>query len=158
MNALVVYDSFFGNTEKIANEIGGGLGNKKETQVVKVDQVESGHLANLDVLVVGSPTRGFQPTPAIKDFIRKLPAGSLEGVKVTAFDTRIHMTKKVPGMVRFLVRLFGYADKPILEGLKKKGGQQAVPTEWFYVLDTKGPLEDGELKRAREWGKKIRGA
>ncbi len=78
------------------------------------------------------------------------------GVKVAAFDTRIAMTDKLPGFVRFMMKLFGYADKPILDGLKKKGGQETIPSEGFFVLDSEGPLEKGELERAVVWVKQIK--
>ena len=57
MKSLVVYDSFFGNTEKIAQAIGKGLGTIKNTQVVKVDQFAQNMLEGIECLVVGSPTR-----------------------------------------------------------------------------------------------------
>jgi flavodoxin I len=158
MKSLVVYDSFFGNTEKIAQAIGKGLGTAKEVQVVKVSQVTHEILTGLDYLVVGSPTRGFQPSPAIKTFVKNLATSQLEGVKVTAFDTRIPMTDKTPGFLKFMVKLFGYADKPILDGLKNKGGMQVVPSEGFFVLESEGPLDEGELKRAEEWGAQIKKA
>jgi flavodoxin I len=158
MKALVVYDSFFGNTEKIAQEIGKELGSSKEVKVVKSDKLDDSMLTGLDYLIIGSPTRAFQPSPAIKKFIKNLGTSQLDGVKVTAFDTRIPMTDKTPGFLKFMVRLFGYADKPILDGLKKKGGVQVVPSEGFFVLGSEGPLEEGELERAAEWAKKIKKA
>ncbi len=158
MKALIVYDSFFGNTEKIAQEIGRGLGSKKEVDVVKVDQMKDAMLTNLDYLIVGSPTRAFQPSPAIKSFIKTLGSSQLQGVKITAFDTRMPMDDKVPGILKFMSKMFGYADKPILDSLKKKGGMQVVPSEGFFVEGSEGPLEEGELNRAAEWAKTIKKA
>lgn len=158
MKALVVYDSFFGNTEKIAQAVGKGLGSEKEVEIVKVGPADHHMLAGIDLLVVGSPTRGFSPSPGIKSFLKKLPAGSLQDVKVAAFDTRIPMGDNVPGFLRFMVKLFGYADKPMMELLIKKGGRETLPPEGFFVLDSEGPLKDGELTRAEAWAKKIRAA
>jgi hypothetical protein len=42
--------------------------------------------------------------------------------------------------------------------LASKGGLQVLPPEGFYVLGQKGPLKEGELDRALEWGKRIREA
>jgi len=158
MKALVIYDTFFSNTEKIAQAVGRGLGTDYEVSVVKVDAVKPEMLEGLDFLVVGSPTRAFSPTPASKTFIRKLSANQLSGVKVTAFDTRLPINEKTPGILRFLAGIFGYADKPLLDELKKKGGVQVVPGEGFMVTDSEGPLAEGELERATEWGKAIRKA
>lgn len=59
MKALVVYDTFFGNTEQVARAIAVGLG----AEAVKVDSFTPGQLAGLALLVVGSPTRGFRSSP-----------------------------------------------------------------------------------------------
>jgi len=156
MKALIVYDSFFGNTEKIAMAVGKAFGNAKDVTVYRVGDVKPEMLDGIDYLIVGSPTRAFSPSPAIKTFLKGIPSKQLDGVKVAAFDTRIAMTDKIPGILRFLVKFFGYADKPILDGLKKKGGQEAVAPERFFVLDSEGPLAEGELERAAEWVKQIK--
>ena len=156
MKALIVYDSFFGNTEKIALAIGKAFGNAKEVTICKAVDVKPNMLEGLDYLIVGSPTRAFSPSPVTKSFLKGIPSKQLVDVKVTAFDTRIAMTDKLPGFLRFLVKLFGYADKPILDGLKKKGGQEIIPSEGFFVLDSEGPLEKGELERAVVWVKQIK--
>ena len=158
MESLIVYDSFFGNTEKIALAIGKAFGSAKAVTTCKVSEVKPDMLAGLDYLIVGSPTRAFSPSPATRSFLKGIPSKRLAGVKVAAFDTRIAMTDKVPGFLRFMANLFGYADKPILDGLKKKGGQETVPSEGFFVLDSEGPLEKGELERAAAWVKQIKTA
>ena len=156
MKALIVYDSFFGNTEKIALAVGKAFGSAKEVTTCKASDVKPNILAGLDYLIVGSPTRAFSPSPATKSFLKGISSKQLAGIKVAAFDTRIAMTDKVPGFLRFMVKLFGYADKPILNDLKKKGGQDTVPPEGFFVLDSEGPLEKGELERAAAWAKQIK--
>lgn len=156
MNTLVVYDSFFGNTEKIAQAVGKAFGTAKTVTVVKVDQYESKMLEGIQYLVVGSPTRGFNPSPAIKSFLKNIPAKGLAEIKVAAFDTRIPMGENVPGFLRFMVKFFGFADKPVMDLLLKKGGVETLPSEGFYVSDTEGPLVEGELARAEEWGGKIK--
>jgi flavodoxin len=155
MKALVIYDSYFGNTEKIAQAIGNALGPKTIVQTVKVDQAEQGMLEGIDILVVGSPTRAFSPTPAIKSFLKMIKPKGLQGVKVAAFDTRIPLDEKTPGFLRFMVRLFGYADKPLQTLMVQKGGQATVPSQGFFVTASEGPLQDGELERASAWAKQI---
>ncbi len=70
----------------------------------------------------------------MKAFLKSIPAKSLEGVRVAAFDTRIAMNEKVPGILKFFAGIFGYADKPMLDALKKKGGTEAMPSEGFFVV------------------------
>jgi len=55
MKASVVYDSVYGNTEKIARAIGGAIAG--EVKVLRPGEVNSSDLASLDLLVVGSPTQ-----------------------------------------------------------------------------------------------------
>jgi hypothetical protein len=43
--------------------------------------------------------------------------------------------------------------RPIADKLVEKGGRLIFPPEGFYVSGTEGPLKDGELERAAEWGK-----
>jgi len=147
MNALVIYDSVFGNTEKIALSIAAGL----NTQAVPVSQANAGQLRGLDLLVVGSPTRGFRPTEGISKLLNGLPKNHLAGVRVAAFDTRIVLETIDSKALRFLVDKGGYAASTIAKMLAKKGGQLAAPGEGFYVTGEQGPLKDGELEHAAAW-------
>jgi flavodoxin len=144
MKVLVVFDSMYGNTEKIARAIGGAISG--DVKVVRVDEVNPAELNSLDLLIIGSPTQGGRATQPIQDFIAKLPDTAIKGKKVAAFDTR--MTTK-------LVGLFGYAAGEIGDTLKKKGGQFVLPPEAFFVTGSKGPLKEVELERAAEWGKEL---
>jgi flavodoxin len=155
MKALVVYDSVFGNTEKVAQAMGQALGSQAEVQTLRVGDVKPEHLAGLDALIVGSPTRAFSPTAAIKNWLKSLPPNSLKGVKVAAFDTRIALSDVNSSLLTFMVKLFGYAAKPIGDRLAKKGGDLVLSPEGFFVKDSEGPLKDGELERAADWVKQI---
>ncbi len=155
MKALVVYDSVFGNTEQIAQAIGKALGPAEDVRVLRVGDAEPGQLAGLGLLIVGSPTRAFRPTPATTSFLKGIPARGLRGVRVAAFDTRIAMDDQVPGILRFMAGIFGYAAKPIADRLAKKGGELALPPEGFIVNGSEGPLKDGELERAADWASQI---
>jgi len=155
MKALVVYDSVFGNTEKVAQAIGAALGAPEEVSVVRVADVRPEQLAGLDVLVVGSPTRAFRPMPSVSAFIKGLRPDALRGVRTAAFDTRISLEDAKPACVRAMVRLFGWAAEPIAKGLARKGGAPAVAPEGFCVVGSEGPLREGELERAAEWARGI---
>lgn len=158
MKALVVYDSVFGNTEKVAQTIGEALEEFGQVETRKVGDVEPAQLAGLDLLIVGSPTRAFSPTPDTKQFLSSIPAGSLQGVTVGAFDTRISMDDTDSVILKFFVSIFGYAAKPIAKRLQRRGGEFAVPPEGFIVTGTEGPMKEGELARAAQWAKGIAGS
>ncbi len=53
--------------------------------------------------------------------------------------------------LRFMESVFGYAAKPISEKLRRKGAEIIAAPEGFFVKDTKGPLKEGELERAKKW-------
>lgn len=149
--ALIVYDSMFGNTEKVAQAIGGALG----TQVVRVGDIKPEHLVGLDILIVGSPTQAFQALKPIKAFLKDIPAGALKGVKVAAFDTRADVQEVGSRILTLFVKLFGYAAEPIAAQLIKKGGIQAIAPAGFFVTDKEGPLKKGELERAAAWAQQV---
>ena len=162
MKALVIYDSQFGNTGQIAQAIGRGLGDASgspnKIDVSQIAQVRPENLAGLDVLVVGSPTQKFRPTSATKTFLKNIPKGALDGVRVAAFDTRLTEEEvDSNGVLTKLVGIFGYAAQPISDSLAKKGGDVVMPPEGFYVTGTEGPLVEGELARAEAWGRQIAG-
>ncbi len=144
MKVLIVYDSKYGNTEQIAGAIGGSIGS--DVKVLRAAEANPAELKTIDLLIIGSPTQGGRPTPAIREFINKIPESSLNGIKVAAFDTRIS---------RKFVGVFGYAAGRIATDLKTKGGNLIVPPEGFFVQGIKGPVTEGELERAAGWLKEI---
>lgn len=151
MNAIVVYDSYFGNTEKIAVVVGAAL----DAKMLRASEVTLDKLNGTDLLVVGSPTRGFRPSDATRALLKSIPAGKLAGMKAAAFDTRMEMTPAQPGILRFLVSIFGYAASPIAKQLAQKGAALVGEPAGFIVKDTQGPLKDGEIERAAEWAKTL---
>ena len=156
MKSLVIFDSQFGNTERVAQSIASALGSQGEVDVIHVKDVHPEHLTGIHCLIVGSPTQRFRPTAAISNFLKNLPEDCLKGIRVSAFDTRLteEEINKV-GILAFFVRIFGYAAKPISTQLKKKGGELILSPEGFYVDGMEGPLLDGELERAAEWAESI---
>nr|NIT04134.1 hypothetical protein [Candidatus Saccharibacteria bacterium] len=84
--ALIVYDSMYGNTEKIAKAIGGAISG--EVKVLRTGEVNPSELEGIELLIVGSPTQGGRATKPIQDFLNKFQESALKGTKVAAFDTR----------------------------------------------------------------------
>ncbi len=155
MKALVVYDSKFGNTAMVAQAISAALAPQGEVIVVNVADARPEQLAGVDLLLVGSPTWGSRPTPAITKWLKGLPSRALAGVRVAGFDTRGDMSQVTSRFVLSLVGFLGFAAAPISDRLAKKGGIVAVPPEGFIVVDREGPLKEGELERAADWAGKI---
>ena len=155
MKALVIYDSAFGNTAQIAHAIGSALGSQKEVTICQVGNVLPEQLTNLNLLIVGSPTQGFRPTQAITTCLKESLASGLKGIKVAAFDTRISTSDIKSSFLRFIVKMGGFAAKPIAKSLQQRGGELVMPPEGFIVEGKEGPLKAGELERAADWAKQI---
>ena len=152
MKTVIIYDSYFGNTQKIAEAIHGSLKkSKKEIQILNVKDFKPKILDNTHLLIVGSPTRAFRPTESIVNMIKQIPNSSLNCTKVISFDTRIDLKKIDSKILAFFVKLFGYAAPTIQKELIKKGGIPITEPIGFYVDDKEGPLSKGESERAREW-------
>jgi flavodoxin len=144
MNILVVYDSVYGNTEQIARAIAGAFTN--DIRVIHAGEAANSELQGIDLLIAGAPTQGGRPSPAMQDFLKKIPESDIKGMNVATFDTRISAK---------WVGIFGYAAGRIARSLKKKGGNLVLNPEPFFVEGTKGPLKEGELERAAAWAQKV---
>lgn len=161
MRSLVVYESWFGNTQHIAEKIAAALQEQGEAELTSADEPVPS-LDDVDLLVVGAPTHvhglsGKRSREAaldqgghgevgigVRGFIDALPNGA-GGPRVAAFDTRAHKP----------VLLVGSAARGIARRLREHGYRLAAEPESFFIQGTPGPLEEGELERAGEWGTKL---
>ena len=144
MKTLVIFDSMYGHTEKIARAMSAALAG--EVVIKRVSEAKPADLKNIDFLFIGSPTQGGRPLKTTQAFIESLREANLTGLKTAVFDTR------VPAK---WVTVFGFAAGKIAGALKKKGAIVMEKEEGFLVKASKGPLLDGELERAAEWAKKL---
>jgi flavodoxin len=148
---LLVYDSWHGNTQLIAEAVVKGMGGEDEVRMVKVDDLGEVETLEIQLLVVGTPVHGGRATEKMQKWIKSLPKGGLEGVKIAAFDTRFRMESHRIGL-KLLMKTIGFAAEKVAKSLVGLGGDMVVPAEGFFVKDEQGPLEDGELERAYNWG------
>lgn len=150
MKALVVYDSAYGNTAKVAAAIAAGM----NTRALQINDVSKSELSDTDLLVIGSPTQGGQPLPSVMEFVDDLSSSEIKGKKFAAFDTRFDIKdQNLP--FRILMKTIGYAAEKIAAGLRSKDSHQIAKPEGFVVIDKEGPLKPGELERASIWGKQL---
>jgi flavodoxin len=142
MKAHILYDSAYGNTRQIAETIAATL-KALHAKAVPVGDFDPGSLATGDLLIVGSPINGWQPTARITELLKTLKGRGLDGVKAAAFDTR--------------VKLFIHGDAAKkMTSLLKKGGALIVSTPMpFYVEGSEGPLRSGETQKAAAWAQSI---
>ncbi len=152
MKAFIIYDSMYGNTEKIAQAIGDGL--TGEVKVVRVGEADQSELKTCDLLILGSPVHGGRATPALDAFIKELPADYLQGKSVAVFDTRFESEEQGVGL-RILMSVIRYAAPRLAKALEKKGGVLVAEPEGFIVENKEGPLKQGELERATKWATQL---
>lgn len=145
MNALVVYDSQYGNTERIAQAIADTLRASGQVRVVRVDPAHPVELQGVDLLIVGCPTQGWRPTPAIRSFLEGASSERIGGLAVACFDTRFRLPRWMTGS----------AAEVMARKLQEKGVSLLLPPESFFVKGTQGPLRGGELDRAATWARML---
>jgi hypothetical protein len=170
MQAVVVYESMYGNTHLIADAIGAGLGTAFDVTVVPVSQASQAVLAGADLVVVGGPThlhgmsrassrkaavQADKPVspltvepdaagPGLREWFESLDRFP---VKAAAFDTRMHGP----------AALTGRASKGV-DHLLRAHGFDVVAEPESFIVTKQDRLEPQETTRAREWGAKLAAA
>ena len=160
--ALVVYESMWGNTEKVARAVADGLASTLKVEVCEVRDAPASPTADVELIVAGGPTHAFSMTRAstrqdarrqgadhggdtgLREWLDSLPSGE-HPQPVATFDTRVEKMRHVPGS----------AAKSAARVAHRHGYERAAAAESFYVTDIDGPLIDGELERASAWGRHI---
>jgi flavorubredoxin len=88
--AIVVFDTRYGNTEKVANALAKGIQKSAvEARCFNINDVQIGRLAEFDLLAIGGPTHYRTASKPMQDFFEKLEQANLSGVYGFAFDTRV---------------------------------------------------------------------
>jgi flavodoxin len=144
MTTLVVYDSMYGNTEKIARAMAAAIG--AGVVVKPAGSATPSDLVKIDLFLIGSPTQGGRPLKLMAAFMEGLSPDNLKGLKTGVFDTRVKSN---------FAKLFGYAADKMAAALTKKGARILLKPEGFIVTSSKGPLAEGELERAGEWARSV---
>ncbi len=142
LKTLVVFDSIYGNTKKIAEAIANELG--KDVKAILVADFNAGELKGGGLLVVGSPIIGWKPSEKMGAFLAGLAKDQLKGYRAIAFDTRVKMF------------IHGDAAGKISQALKNAGAEIIGKPQAFYVQGKEGPLFEGEIEKAKAWVKEIK--
>jgi flavorubredoxin len=155
MNAVVVYESFWGNTAAVARAIAEGIGG--DTRALSTAEAAPEVIRDADLIVAGAPVMAFSlptdstrqnlanqkaPTapdlsnPSMRSWLASLPA---EQGLYAAFETRFRWSP-------------GGAVKALGRGFERAGYRPAAEPAHFSVTGMYGPVRDGEIERARQWG------
>ena len=144
MKAMVVYDSKWGNTQKIAEAIASGIGGG--TKALRVGDLESTVIADKELLVLGCPVIIGKPSKPMQEYLKSVAKSLKGGPKIAVFDTR--MTSEA-------AKKYGYAADQMISDFKKQGCNLVSEPKGFIVVGRNGPLAEGEEKRATKWGKEL---
>lgn len=164
MKVLVMYESMFGNSERIAHAVAEGLGESLEVVVHDVTTAHPGEIpGDVDLLVVGGPTHALSmsrpgtredairqgagqglASRGLREWVEGL-RGDLDGLPFAAFDTRVSRVRRLPGS----------AARSATRMLRRRNGRMLVIPQSFFVDDVPGPLGSDEPARARAWGRSL---
>lgn len=161
MRVLLIYETMFGNTRKIAHAIADGLRTGAEVAVTDVVDAPADVPPETDVLVVGGPTHAFSMSRdstrqdaarrggaytdvpvGIREWLHALPQGG-HPQSFAAFDTRVDMPLLPGAASHSATRVAG------------RLGFTVTRPESFLVEGYEGPLAHGEIERARAWGRSL---
>jgi hypothetical protein len=132
-------------------------------QVTEVADAPTDPDPDVALIVAGGPTHAFSMSRentradaiskgaregerefGLRDWMAALPSGE-HTEKMATFDTKIKSMRHVPGS----------AAKSAAKAAHRHGYESVARAESFYVDDVDGPLLDGEIDRARAWGRQL---
>ena len=142
--AVVLFDTKFGNTEKIAKALASGIGKQGiDVDCINIENFQIDRLEEYDLIAIGGPTHGFGITAPMKIFVKKLESLNLKNKSAFAFDTRTGS------------RFWGSAAKGIEKRLKGVGIAIVKPRSSAIVKGLKGPLQEGMENKFEQIGAEL---
>jgi menaquinone-dependent protoporphyrinogen IX oxidase len=152
MKGIVVYDTSYGNTKKIAETISESLKESGvEVDLFHVKDVKKLNAKDYTFLVLGSPTKFGTMSLAIRFFLGKVKSEEWMNKPFAAFDTE---NPENIERARIENKEWSAAEK-VAEKLKDKKMNQLLPVLKAVVLGQKGPLQEGEIERTKEYAKEL---
>jgi flavodoxin len=145
-NALVLYDSKYGNTKILAEKIAEEIGEKGSIQpdVVNLQGFDEKRIEGYDTVLIGSPNHFGRESKNTKKFIKRLANVSLEGKRIAVFDTCFRpevgkATRKMEKRIRSV----------------NPGAQLVSPGLSVIVDSAKGPIAEGEFAKCMEFAERL---
>jgi menaquinone-dependent protoporphyrinogen IX oxidase len=152
MKGIVVYDTTYGNTKKIAETIAetlkaSGLG----VDLFYVKDVKKLSAKDYDFLVLGSPTKFGTMSFTFKRFLGKVKDEEWVNKPFAAFDTE---NPENIERAQAENKEWSAAEK-ISEKLRDKKMNQLLPVLKAVVFGQKGPLKEGEIDRTKDYAREL---
>jgi menaquinone-dependent protoporphyrinogen IX oxidase len=153
LKGLIVFDSYYGNTKKVAEAILEQIvadGHEGELRSVKEDYPTP---PQGDFLFVGSPNRMSSVTGKTRRFVKKLDVSAWQNKPVVVFTTVLPLpkddaTEKAKKSAEKWILGAGLK----LRDLAKARGLNAVDKVLYLeVVDGKGPLAENALEKTKQY-------
>lgn len=162
--ALVVFESMFGNTELVARAVAAGIARAGwKVRIGEVADIPGAWVRDQDLLVVGAPTHAFSlsrpatradavrqgaprghETTGLREWLALLPSPDVTP-PVAVFDTRASKVRRLPAN----------AGTKAAKILRRASFRLAGDPVGFLVRDVAGPLLDDETERAAAWAESL---
>lgn len=167
LDAVVLYESWFGNTRRVAERVTVGLlAAGVRAQAFRLDQADSQAVKNADLIVIGGPTHAhgisneatriearhwsedpdkkltLETDPATSGLREWLEAAGPSARRFAAFSTRADLAELLSGSAAHSIR----------RRLHKKGWTVFSPDESF-IVPVSGNVVEEQLERAESWGR-----
>ncbi len=156
MKIELFHASKYGNGAKVAEELRRAMANKGvEVNVHHISEAKARDLPPADLYVFGSPGRIGKPIGGMRRFLKKirLPPGTRYAIFSTEGAARPDKkTGKMPTeeeIARWQHIL------PTMDGILQEKGLVKVGEMKVYVMNIKGPLEEGWERRVEEFASKL---
>lgn len=144
--ALIVYESKYGNTKRLAGAIAEGIrqAGNIECKVVSVGEVQPDELPKYEMILFGCPNHMQGPSRGLMSFIDRAAIVNLSGKTGAAFDTYMGGNK-------------GIAVTKLELKIRQKlpGVRLVIPGLSAEVRSRTRPLVEEEIPRAGQFGKTI---
>ena len=152
MKGIIIYDTSYGNTQKIAEVLAETLKESGiETDVFHIKKVKKLSGKEYNFLALGSPTKYGTMSFAMKFFLGKIKSEEWTNKPFIAFDTE---NPENVEKSRAENKNWSAAEK-IAEKLKEKNMNQLLPVLKGLVQGWKGPLVDGEIENTKNYANEM---
>ncbi len=146
MRCAVIYHSRWGNCREIAESVAAGLSDTgNDVYVVEIGSAAALDLS-LECILLGCPTTGGKASRPMRRFIKRAVTSACAGKEFVAFGT---------GLQAEIAKSNPQAGDEIHEMLAKRGMRPLAPPFKAAVVTTKGPLAEGEVDRALQFGRDL---
>ncbi len=159
MRTLVVYESIYGNTRRVAEAVADGCRRAGPASTVRATEFTPSQLAEVDLLVLGGPTHAWSMSrPRTRQAAVTDPASGTPPVEIRAEESGIReLLARLPKPACPVAVYDTRIGAPALftgrasSAIARRLGSRPIDRRSFLVSRS-SRLRPGELDRARLWG------